>query len=363
MIFEAQFFNGKSSKPISVQLEVGYTGIQIKGTHDDGVPFSLVWDFDKVQRLEDQNNKILIYYGDQFPYENLTIKDSSIIKELERFGGSHPFMNTAHGWFKKHGVKAYGAALVGVLFVVSSFHFFIFPGLQSLVVESITIDYERSLSAEYLTLIKNTEDVDSAASVVLSEYIAGLDIDTEYEIEAMVINSSMVNAMALPGGYMVVYTGIIEKMDRQEQLAALIGHEVGHIVKKHSLNQMVNSLSKQYLLKVLVGGANSAIEQLGGVLAWVDQMSYSRDAEREADDFAFEVLKNSNLDPNGAVELFQISDDNEFKEEGERLLSTHPLTDERISNAKKDIQDDPYEFESNIQLEELFEQLLESSTE
>jgi len=97
-----------------------------------------------------------------------------------------------------------------------------------------------------------------------------------------VLNSKEVNALAVPGGTIYLFKGLVDYMPSDSELAGIIGHEVGHIVKKHTLAQIDRGLAAGVALTVLLGGsAGGAI--LSDLITGALLSSYSRDAEREAD--------------------------------------------------------------------------------
>ena len=361
MSYSGQFYDGAVSKPWKVVVSIDSSGIYI--VKEEAPNETIVWSFSTVKRIEKQRDKVLIHYGDKFPFLLLSISSTECIADLNRFAGGYSFMKTPHQWFENLGVSAYAGALGVIVGFVLLVHFVLIPSIQTVVVNNISVEYEKSLSVQYLTLLKETEEIDSLKSIQLANFIDELNIESKYEVEAFVVKSDMVNAMALPGGYMVVYTGILDKMERSEELVALVGHELGHVEKKHSLKQLVKGLSKGYLLELLVGNSNALLEGVGGVVSMFDQMAYSRDAEREADEFGYQVLENNKLDPQGMVQLFEVLQAETGKVEKYSrfvsMISTHPLTSDRISDTKKRIEEKPYEFDINPKLDAIFSDLKE----
>ena len=96
-----------------------------------------------------------------------------------------------------------------------------------------------------------------------------------------VLNSKEVNALAVPGGFIYVFKGLIDYMPSDTELAGIIGHEVGHIVKKHTVVQIERSLAVGIVFAILFGSSSSAI--LGDLISSALMAGYSREAEREAD--------------------------------------------------------------------------------
>lgn len=147
--------------------------------------------------------------------------------------------------------------------------------------------------------------------------------------EVVVFDSKDVNAFALPGGKIGVFTGLLGVAKTQDQLAAVVGHEVSHVLARHSAERASANLPAQ------IGGAVASIYGVGqlyglGVNA-LFLLPYSRDHETEADLLGLDLMAMSGFDPRQAVALWQ----NMAKQGGAKppeMLSTHPSDQTRIHN-------------------------------
>lgn len=154
-----------------------------------------------------------------------------------------------------------------------------------------------------------------------------------------VVNSNEVNAFALPGGFVYVNAGLIARTSNMSELAGVLAHEIGHVVERHSVEQLERAQGANLLASVLLGGS-SPIAQAGAQVAGTAVFAhYSRDAEREADRDAVRFLVQSGIDPRGMVSMFQTLLREQKSQPGavERWFSTHPLTEERVQNAQQEI--------------------------
>jgi predicted Zn-dependent protease len=161
----------------------------------------------------------------------------------------------------------------------------------------------------------------------------------------------------MPGGFIVVYEGILKKMKSEEELAGLLAHEFSHIKLKHTLKSTFNNIGFSALLQLVFGGFDeSLIGLLGNQTEQLRQLHYSRTLEQEADENGFNLMKEQRLDPNGMINLFE-----RLKAESSNnvpsILSTHPLPNERISYIQKLINNDRYAVKKNNKLEIIFEQM------
>jgi predicted Zn-dependent protease len=146
-----------------------------------------------------------------------------------------------------------------------------------------------------------------------------------------VVDSDQINAFALPGGYVYITRGLLGNLEDEAQLAAILGHEIGHVIERHSVQQIQRAQGAQFIPLLaglfgggLVGDAAGAVTQLG-------LMKYGRDQEREADFRGLTYMTRGGYDPDGIVEAMEIMQ--RASGGGGRtpeFLSTHPNPGNRI---------------------------------
>ncbi len=125
-----------------------------------------------------------------------------------------------------------------------------------------------------------------------------------------VINSSEVNAVTLPGGYIYVYKGLIDFMTTEDEIAAVIGHEIGHVTGNHLARRQREQLLTM-LLGAILGGAEGAIAANAALVALP---AYGQRDEREADDSSFKLMYNAKLNPYAVlVTMHKLGDSNDSK--------------------------------------------------
>ncbi len=156
----------------------------------------------------------------------------------------------------------------------------------------------------------------------------------DWQYHFIAVNHSMVNALAMPGGYVFVTKGMLEKMTTEAQLAALLSHEMVHIVARHSSAAM----SRQIGLSMLIQGIGAAGAMPDSEAAYrltqltwqLIDLKYSREQERQADLAGMGYMVRAGYNPYGAVELMQML------EQQDRIipvefLSSHPSPENRMS--------------------------------
>jgi predicted Zn-dependent protease len=156
--------------------------------------------------------------------------------------------------------------------------------------------------------------------------------------EVVVFQSDDVNAFALPGGKIGVYTGILKAAQDQDELATVLGHEVAHVIAKHGNARVSAALAAQtgvQLTAAAVGGSAGPNREVAGLLGLGTELGvllpYSREQETEADELGLQYMANAGFQPKAAVELWQ----NMQRIAGDKMptfLSTHPSNAARIAD-------------------------------
>lgn len=155
-----------------------------------------------------------------------------------------------------------------------------------------------------------------------------------------VLNSSVPNAFALPGGFIVINRGLLVGLHSEAEMAAVLGHETGHVTAKHSLAGYQRALAANILLAgvaVGTGGKQWAMD-LSGVTASLVTNGFSREQEREADWLGIDYMVKAGYNPMGAVRLqeyfYQELEGGRNPMFVEGIFRTHPFSKERLDNAR-----------------------------
>ena len=163
---------------------------------------------------------------------------------------------------------------------------------------------------------------------------------TGREYTFYVVNSPAANAFAVPGGFIFINRGILELADNVAELAGVLAHEIGHVVARHSLEQMTKAQNANavvtlvYLLLNRTPGVGEqvALQVAGG--AWLAK--HSREAEREADRVGVVFMARARIDPHGMPSFFEEMLEQERRRSDMVLqwFSSHPLTHDRIADTR-----------------------------
>jgi len=199
----------------------------------------------------------------------------------------------------------------------------------------LSIEKEERLGETYVDLILlnpmfgefENSQVDSAIRVIGDRLIDGLQ-DSEYNYRFIVFESEMINAFTVPGGNILISTGLIGFCDTPEELASVMAHEMGHAEERHVVSRLIKELG----IEILTSGDQYVLGEVTGLLT---STSFDRKQEEEADRFAAHLLERSSIEPRTLATLFRKLEeetDNELLKHFE-VISTHPNFSSRIREA------------------------------
>jgi predicted Zn-dependent protease len=143
-------------------------------------------------------------------------------------------------------------------------------------------------------------------------------------IKLHLLKSEQVNAMALPNGHLVVFTGLVEFCDNESELFGVLGHEIAHIRHQHVMKKLIRELGLTFLFGAAGGDVNS-------ILKVVTSTAYDRELEREADQSSVDYMAAAGIDPKPFAELIYRL---RFMDSLKELIwiSSHPGSEERAKN-------------------------------
>lgn len=170
------------------------------------------------------------------------------------------------------------------------------------------------------------------------------------------VNASYINAYAFPGGTIACTRGMLVEIKNEAELAALLGHEIGHVNARHMAEQAtVNILAAAAVMGATIYASTTdykdytgLVQSLGGVGLGALLAHYSRDNEREADRLGMEYMVRGGYDPNGMLGLIEILLENGQKNPAaiDMMFATHPMSTERFYNAQHGIANDYNSFQN-----------------
>ena len=183
---------------------------------------------------------------------------------------------------------------------------------------------------------------------VIAEYVnrVGQNLvrnsDAKVPFTIKVLDSEEVNAFALPGGFFFVNSGLILKADNESELAGVMAHEIAHVAARHGTRQATRGTIINYASIPLIfmgGWTGYAIRQGAGLAIPLGFLTFSRGFEAEAVMLGLDYMYKAGYDPTSFVDFFEKIQTLEKKKPGtlSKVFSTHPMTDDRIKSAQKNI--------------------------
>jgi predicted Zn-dependent protease len=147
-----------------------------------------------------------------------------------------------------------------------------------------------------------------------------------------------VNAFALPGGPVFITEGLLRLLKSEAELAGVLGHEIGHVIARHSSERLAKQQLTQGLLGALVvGSGDFTTAQIGQVVGSMINMSYGRDDEIESDTLGIRVMTEAGYDPRGMIRVMEVLAKASGGSRQPEFMSTHPAPENRSERIKQAI--------------------------
>ena len=209
--------------------------------------------------------------------------------------------------------------------------------LVEIAVSRIPVEWEQKLGEsayrDFLThqdVVKEGPGVSAVEEMThrLTEQIS----NNPYKFQVTVVKSDVVNAFALPGGYIVVFTGLMKKAESGEEVAGVLSHELNHVLQRHGLERIVKSVGLLTVVAIVLGNQQGLIGMMKQLGVELLTLKFGREQETEADLTGLQLLQRAKIDPSGMIRFFErLSEKDEGRME---WLSTHPMSTARAERLK-----------------------------
>jgi Zn-dependent protease with chaperone function len=212
--------------------------------------------------------------------------------------------------------------------------------LVEMAVERIPVEWEEKLGeSAYRDFLSHQEIIKEGSAVAAVEEVTHRLTeqlpDSPYTFRVTVVKSDAVNAFALPGGYVVVFTGLIKKAESGEEVAGVLAHELNHVLQRHGLERIVKNLGLMAVVAIIVGDQQGLVGLMRQVGVELLTLKFGREQETEADLTGLRLLHRAKIDPAGMIAFFQkLSEKDEGRME---WLSTHPMSTARAARLKAEL--------------------------
>lgn len=314
------------------------------------------WLAERILSMEKHANETIVLYRHQNQIaENLIISDPALLEDLAGTYRRFPFAGA-----KRKPASAGRRILIflsSVLAFIALIYFFLLPWIAGKIAANVSREWEVSLGENVFSTLAEQYKIDSSRTILINQYYKTLQYNTSYPIYITVVKEKLLNAYALPGGRIVVYDELLGKMNKSEELAALIAHEVSHVENRHSLKSMARSLARRMFLQLLTGGNSGLASVIVDNADNLKHLEYSRSLETEADMEGMKMMMTAGIDPAGMASLMEILQAGSTGQEPSTLLSTHPVFENRIKGIKALLASGSIHPQQNVVRDQLFHQL------
>jgi beta-barrel assembly-enhancing protease len=261
-------------------------------------------------------------------------------------------------WFQKKHTREWTRntlIAISVLGVLIAVYFLLVPWLAGKMAGTISTAREQQLGDAAYNAMDIASQQDPRLSAVANEFFSELKITTPYNIRITVVKGDVVNAFALPGGHIVVYTALLDEIESYPELAALFAHEFTHVNNRHATKSIFRQLGSRIFINLLLGRFGSVSSTIVNQADRLKSLNYSRKLEKEADLEGLALLKNRNIDPAGFSQLFAHLRAAGPPESMPELIASHPDIESRLQYVKEASANAV--IEENSTLKELFNKL------
>jgi beta-barrel assembly-enhancing protease len=223
----------------------------------------------------------------------------------------------------------------GVIVSVVALYIWLTPLFTDWLSQRVPLAWEVSLGREVAERMApvNRQCTDSTAIATVRLVLDRLQRAApanRYSFQLTVLNDTTVNAFAMPGGYMTVFSGLLATTTTAEQFAGVLAHEMQHVLLRHTTRGIIREMPLQIAVSAIAGG--SGLDNAVAVAGTLNSLRYRRADESAADREGMRLMEAAGIDPNGMVEVMRSLE--KLNDDAPRFvsyLSSHPQTQERVA--------------------------------
>lgn len=357
--FTGAYFDGLSAKKQEVTVDLSPRQMTLSLPLSQALP----WSYEDLRRHSAEA-------GDNPPFhlertvtdpqgnrlESLTVDDPAFLSNLRQVSAV-----ALHTSLK----RAKGPKYVGWIIAALAIPLFLYglgevvvPQLSDRLAMQVPVSWEEKLGTAVLEGLPKTlvpaphPEREKALQAIIGRLLAA-GPDQPYNIRIHISPHEMVNAVALPGGRIIVFQGLLEIAETPEELAGVLAHEIQHVLLRHSTRGIIRGLMSRILRSMMVEDMNGSMDMVLNVAGELQGLSHSRNMERQADHKGMEMVLTAGIDPDGMVHMFEkLGEQEKLLTQGKKAkksgseddssswteyLSTHPAGNNRVSQLKKQV--------------------------
>lgn len=336
--WKGSYYDGLSLVPQPISITIALTGLTFLRPSGK----TQFWPYSEIQQTQGRysGEKVRLERGTGIS-ETLVIPNANILLAIHQIGGEEA-RHFHHPETRRKRVYWTIAAALGAFPIIYGIFTWGVPSLAEPITAAIPISWEIKLGQFVQQEFKDKEDLcenkELARNIesIMTKLLRPMQ-DRPYKFELTIVDSPMVNAMAAPGGYLIVFRGLLQDTESPEELAGVLAHEVQHVMLRHGMRLIVRHLSMAVIIAALSGDASGMLSYGLQAAQTLQALSYSREAENQADEQGLALLQQAGINPEGMMSFFEKLGHEEGEEQTSplRYFSTHPPTTERRRNLEE----------------------------
>ncbi len=334
MTFQVQYFDGISSKTHQAFVSPSSLSWKISYKDEFSKEILISWNISKIKKADVYTKGLVSFnFGDHFPFQKIESNDPTFINYINT--SEHNSLNNKVDIILHKTInRSISYLLLFIIGIALGMYFYVIPSVTTNFVTSLNEKSVISFGDYVFKVLSTSLDINDEKSEKLQDFVDTMSMNSVFPLKTYVIDSDELNAFALSGGKIVIFSALLEKIENESQLSALIGHEVSHIENRHVLKNMSKNMSGAIFVSILFGDVNGATALLADNAHLFSQLSYARNLEKEADIFGLEIMRRNKLDMDGMPQLFEILEE-ESQIDIPTYLSNHPMLKDRIEYTQK----------------------------
>lgn len=337
--FSGVYENGRSASPHDVRVTLAPAGLRIEGIGGDQ---SQLWPYGDVRLIDEiASGQTVKLASIRATGAQLSIASPVFGSEIKARMASHVATRRA----SRPGLRLIALIAIGAAVAVLAIGLLV-PRTAGWLADLIPLTWEEIIGARLAEAITDAAHATSdhtkrpcdtpAGKTALERLTNRLSeaADSPYTFSVRIVPQKTVNALAVPGGHIVIFSGLIEFGESPDEVAGVLAHEMAHITHRHVTTAVLRGVGYAAIFDLLSGGVAGGVIGLGHELL---TLAYSRDAEAEADATGLEILERAGIGAHGFVAFWDRMRNREGKGSAVKppaLLSTHPDSDERATLAR-----------------------------
>lgn len=330
--------------PCLVQVEGHGLTVTVASDTTDGQPESVPFSSLTVSAGGLDHDQLVMKWAGQKGDRTLYLKNPDVIRAFRQAAPDHLSYSFAQAAEQVRQVRHRGRlvwGLVGGTILATVLGLWLGSDLLvEIAVSRIPVEWEQKLGeSAYRDFLSHQEVMKEGPAVAalgeMAQRMTAQILDNPYKFEVTVVKSDVINAFALPGGYVVVFTGLMKKAESGEEVAGVLSHELNHVLQRHGLERIVKSLGLMAVAAIVFGNQQGLVGMMKQLGVELFTLKFGREQETEADLTGLQLLQRAKINPAGMITFFErLSEKDQGRME---WFSTHPMSAARAERLKAEL--------------------------